>query len=64
MPGSIIDIRAEEGKRVEKGTPLVVLSAMKMEMIVQAPISGIVKKLHVTKGMKLEAEDLIITIEE
>lgn len=63
MPGSVIEIRSEEGKRIEKGTPLVVLSAMKMEMIVQAPISGVIKTIHINKGMKLEAEDLLITIE-
>jgi pyruvate carboxylase len=63
MPGSVIEIRADEGSKVEKGQPLVVLSAMKMEMIVQAPVSGTLKKIHVQKGMKLEAEDLIMTIE-
>jgi len=64
MSGSIIDIRVEEGKRVEKGTPLLVLSAMKMEMIVQAPVSGVVHKIHINKTMKLEAEDLLITMKE
>jgi len=63
MPGSVIEIRVNEGQTVDKGTPLVVLSAMKMEMIVQAPISGTVKKIYVEKGMKLEGEDLIITVE-
>lgn len=64
MPGSIIDVRVKEGDFVEKGKPLVVLSAMKMEMIVQANVSGKVKKLHVKNGMKLEADDLILEIEE
>ncbi|ODM99811.1 Pyruvate carboxylase, mitochondrial [Orchesella cincta] len=63
MPGAVVEIRVKEGDKVEKGTALVVLSAMKMEMIVQAPITGTIKKLHVDKGMKLEGEDLIITME-
>ncbi|XP_034475724.1 pyruvate carboxylase, mitochondrial-like isoform X2 [Drosophila innubila] len=63
MPGDVIDIRVEVGDRVEKGHPLVVLSAMKMEMVVQSPISGVVKKLEITKGMKLEGDDLIMIIE-
>ncbi|KAH8403771.1 hypothetical protein KR215_002619 [Drosophila sulfurigaster] len=63
MPGDVIDIRVNVGDKVEKGHPLVVLSAMKMEMVVQSPISGVVKKLEITKGMKLEGDDLIMVIE-
>lgn len=57
------DIRVKEGDSVEKGQPLVVLSAMKMEMVVQAPRAGKVKKLEITNGMKLEGEDLILVLE-
>lgn len=57
------DIRVKEGDRVEKGQPLVVLSAMKMEMVVQATKAGIVKSVQVTNGMKLEGDDLILTLE-
>lgn len=59
----VLDIRVKEGDHVEKGQPLVVLSAMKMEMVVQAPIAGTVKKLEINNGMKLEGEDLILTFE-
>lgn len=51
------------GDRVEKGQPLVVLSAMKMEMVVQAPRAGVVKTLDISSGMKLEGEDLLLTLE-
>jgi pyruvate carboxylase len=64
MPGAVIEIRVAEGDRVEKGAALVVLSAMKMEMVVQAPVSGIVKSLAISTGMRLEGEDLLLTIEE
>lgn len=63
MPGEVIDIRVKPGDTVEKGAPLVVLSAMKMEMVVQTPIAGKVKSIEVQKGMKLEGEDLIIILE-
>lgn len=57
------DIRVKEGDHVEKGQPLIVLSAMKMEMVVQAPIAGTIKKLEISEGMKLEGEDLILVME-
>jgi len=62
MPGSVIDVRVREGERVEKGQPLLVLSAMKMEMVVQSPVSGTVKKVYAKKDMKLEGDDLIMEI--
>lgn len=64
MPGTVIDIRVKEGDHVEKGQPLVVLSAMKMEMVVQAPRAGVIKKLEIENGMKLEGDDLIATMVE
>lgn len=63
MPGTVIDVRVKPGERLEKGTPLVILSAMKMETVVQSPVAGTVKTVDVQLNMKLEAEDLIITLE-
>ncbi|TDG42871.1 hypothetical protein AWZ03_010691 [Drosophila navojoa] len=63
MPGDVIDIRVKEGDKVEKGQPIVVLSAMKMEMIVRSPDSGTVKKIEVKKGMKLAGDDLLLVLE-
>ncbi|XP_016973978.1 pyruvate carboxylase, mitochondrial isoform X1 [Drosophila rhopaloa] len=63
MPGTVIDIRVQVGDKVEKGQPLVVLSAMKMEMVVQSPLAGVVKKLEIANGTKLEGDDLILVIE-
>lgn len=62
MPGTVIDVLVDEGAKVEKGAPLVVLSAMKMEMVVQAPISGTVARLSIQKGTKLEGDDLLLEI--
>lgn len=63
MPGSVMEVRVKPGDKVEKGAPLVVLSAMKMEMVVQAPKAGVVKSVDVTVGMKLEGDDLLLTVE-
>ena len=63
MPGTVIAVNVKEGDEVEKGQTLCVLSAMKMEMAVTAPMSGKVKLVAVTQDMKLEGDDLVVEIE-
>ena len=63
MPGEIIDVKVKEGDKVEKGELLMVISAMKMEMSVSAPISGVVKTISVQKGQKMQGDDLLLEIE-
>ncbi|KAL4713314.1 hypothetical protein ACJJTC_015301 [Scirpophaga incertulas] len=63
MPGTVLTIKVKEGDKVEKGQPIAVLSAMKMEMIVQAPRAGTISAVSITNGQKLEGDDLICTIE-
>lgn len=64
MPGTVIEVKIEEGKKVEKGDAMFILSAMKMEMVVQAPISGVVKKIFVSKDSRIVGNDLLVEIEE
>ena len=47
MPGLIVDIRIVTGQTVQKGDPLLVLEAMKMENILKAPADGTVSSLKV-----------------
>ena len=62
MPGTVIEVNIKEGDRVTKGKPVVVISAMKMEMVVQAPCDGIVEKLIAKKDMKVDGDDLLLII--
>ncbi|WP_375415685.1 biotin/lipoyl-containing protein [uncultured Hymenobacter sp.] len=48
MPGLIVDIRVAAGQAVQKGDPLLVLEAMKMENILKAPADGTVSSIRVT----------------
>jgi acetyl/propionyl-CoA carboxylase alpha subunit len=48
MPGLIVDIRVQPGQAVQKGDPLLVLEAMKMENILKAPADGTVGSLRVS----------------
>jgi 3-methylcrotonyl-CoA carboxylase alpha subunit len=50
MPGKVIALLVERGARVEKGAPLVVLEAMKMEHTLVAPAAGTVKAFNYAVG--------------
>jgi len=63
MPGTIVDVKVKEGDQVKKGQPVVVLSAMKMEMVVNSPAAGVVKHIAAEVDMKLEGGDLLMEIQ-
>jgi 3-methylcrotonyl-CoA carboxylase alpha subunit len=50
MPGKVVAVLVEAGRPVEKGTPLLVLEAMKMEHTVLAPRAGVVRALRFAVG--------------
>jgi 3-methylcrotonyl-CoA carboxylase alpha subunit len=43
MPGRITAVLVEQGERVDKGAPLLILEAMKMEHKLSAPSAGVVR---------------------
>jgi len=63
MPGNVVELKVKVGQTVNKGDSLVVLSAMKMETVVQSPLSGVVKRLAIVSGDDLKAGDLLLEIE-
>ena len=54
MPGKIIAVLIKSGAKVEKGTPLVILEAMKMEHTIIAPGGGTVKEIHFKVGEQVD----------
>lgn len=60
MPGLVLDVIAEEGTEVKKGDNLLILEAMKMENIIKSPADGIVKKIAVIKGDKVEKNQVLL----
>ncbi len=62
MPGTILDVKVQEGQSVKKGQVLVILEAMKMENEIQAPCDGKVAGLAVRKGDSVETQALICSI--
>lgn len=63
MPGLIIDVMVEEGQEISEGTPLIILSAMKMENILLAQADGVIKSINVKKKDTVDKGQLIIEIE-
>ena len=48
MPGLVTLIKTQVGAEVDKGTPLIILEAMKMENVIVAPHPATIKAIHVT----------------
>jgi len=63
MAGTIIEVQVRPGTQVVAGQQLVVMSAMKMETAVCAPVSGVITQVAVEKNDTLDAGDLIVFIE-
>ncbi len=62
MAGVVVDVKAKPGEKVKEGEPLLVLSAMKMETVVAAPVDGKVAAMPVGSGDDVQAGDLLVTI--
>lgn len=62
MPGLVLDVMVKEGDELEKGTPVLILEAMKMENVLKAEGSGIVQKVVIQKGAAVGKGEVLIEI--
>ncbi len=60
MPGLLVALHVAEGDRVESGQPLAVIEAMKMENILRAGKTGIVKSVSAKQGESLPVDAIIL----
>ncbi len=60
MPGLVLNVLVNVGDTVEKDTPLLILEAMKMENVIKAGSSAIVKKVNAIKGVPVEKGAVLI----
>jgi pyruvate carboxylase len=63
MPGVVVVVKVKAGDRIKEGDPIATLSAMKMETSVPATSSGVVKRVVVNVGDKVERDDLLVEIQ-
>lgn len=62
MPGTILDVKVQNGTAVKRGDVLMILEAMKMENEIVAPCDGTIASVNVTKGSSVETGSALCVI--
>ena len=62
MPGAVTAIHVAPGDAVERGQPLLVLEAMKMQHVVAAPAAGVVRSVTVEVGAQVEGGSVLAVV--
>ena len=62
MPGTILDVKVQNGAVVKQGDVLMILEAMKMENEIVAPCAGTVKQVIATKGASVATDEVLAVI--
>ena len=64
ITGKLLDLKASNGSKVEKGDVVIVLEAMKMEHRLKAPLDGIVSNLtSIEEGGQVREGELLFEVE-
>jgi 3-methylcrotonyl-CoA carboxylase alpha subunit len=64
MPGVVLKVLVREGDAVTKGTPLLILEAMKMEHQIVAPRDGVVQSVNCREGEMVQPGVELVTLKE
>jgi acetyl-CoA carboxylase biotin carboxyl carrier protein len=64
IDASVWQVHVEVGQEVTQGEELIVLESMKMEIPVEASITGAVASLSVAPGDTVKRGDILIALEE
>lgn len=63
MPGRVVRLMVALGEKVQKGQPVIVVEAMKMENELKSPIAGTVGELLVAAGQTVEAGTKLLRVD-
>jgi len=63
MPGRVVRVLVSAGQSVERGAPLVIVEAMKMENELLAVTAGVIKAVHVGEGVAVDAGQALVELE-
>ncbi len=60
MPGKVLEVLVSDGEKVQRGAPMIILEAMKMEHTIVAPADGVVTRISYQPGDLIdEGVDLV-----
>ena len=62
MPGTVLQVRVQNGESVSAGDLLVILESMKMELAITAPVDGVVSGVTLTPGDRVELGQQLVVI--
>lgn len=62
MTGTVLSVLVTTDQLVQKGEPLLVTEAMKMETTIQAPFTGRINHLYVQEGDRVDSNELLLEI--
>ena len=62
ITGTVWKIEVKEGENVAEGQTCVILESMKMEMPVEAPVSGKVEKISCAEAQAVNEGDVLLSI--
>ncbi|HNP36893.1 MAG TPA: pyruvate carboxylase [Woeseiaceae bacterium] len=62
MPGKVITVSVKPGDKIERGTVLLTLEAMKMETTVRADSAGTIDEVLAEPGAEVDAKELLVTL--
>lgn len=62
MPGKVIKILAKKGDRIEAGTSVIVVEAMKMQSEYKVKNTSIIKDIHVAEGDTIKGDETLISL--
>lgn len=63
MPGRVVKVLVETGEKVESGTGIIIIEAMKMENEIQCRNRGRIKAVRVKAGQAIESDVILVEIE-
>ena len=64
MPGKLEEVKVKKGDVIKKGDVVAVMEAMKMKAPMPSPVDGVIREIAKESGMRVNAGDLIMIIDE